>query len=201
MIHVGVVFCECCRSLSNRNATFRPLWRFGTEAMNTDTYQDLVVQHKNMVHGYAYRMVGNLEDARDIAQEVLIRLWENRQKVVPGAARAWLLRTTYRLCIDRIRRGKVRAEVHGDAFLDPVPDRAPGPEKLSAAGELGRAIEAALGRLRKEDRTVVLLREVHHTSYEEIARILKQPLGPVKARLHRARTRLRRELVEAGVTP
>ncbi len=169
--------------------------------MNTEIYQDLVVRHKNLVHGYAYRMVGNLEEARDIAQEVLIRLWENREKVVPEAARAWLLRTTYRLCIDRIRRRKVRAEIQGEAVTEPIRDGSPGPEKLSASGELGRAIEQALGRLRKEDRTVVLLREVHQTSYEEIARILKQPLGTVKARLHRARNRLRRELVEAGVTP
>jgi RNA polymerase sigma-70 factor (ECF subfamily) len=169
--------------------------------MDTDTYQDLVVRHKNLVHGYAYRMLGNQEDARDVAQEVLIRLWENRDKVIPDSSKAWLLRTTYRLCVDRTRRKKVRSEVFGDTVLDPVADVTPGPEKLSTAGELGRAIEAALGRLRKEDRTVVLLREVHQTSYEEIARILSQPLGTVKARLHRARIRLRRELVEAGVTP
>ena len=169
--------------------------------MDTDTYQDLVVRHKNLVHGYAYRMLGNREDARDVAQEVLIRLWDNREKVIPDSSKAWLLRTTYRLCIDRTRRKKVRSEVFGDTVLDPVADVTPGPEKLSTAGELGRAIEAALGRLRKEDRTVVLLREVHQTSYEEIARILSQPLGTVKARLHRARIRLRRELTEAGVTP
>ncbi len=196
-----MVFWKGDRSLSNPGATSLQPERSVTGAMDTDTYQDLVVRHKNLVHGYAYRMLGNREDARDVAQEVLIRLWENREKVIPDSGKAWLLRTTYRLCVDRTRRKKVRSEVFGDAVLDPVADVTPNPEKQSAAGELGRAIEAALGQLRKEDRTVVLLREVHHTSYEEIARILSQPLGTVKARLHRARIRLRRELVEAGVTP
>ena len=196
-----MIFWKGERSLSNRGATSPPPVRSVIGAMDTDTYQDLVIRHKNLVHGYACRMLGNREDARDAAQEVLIRLWENRDKVVAGSCKAWLLRTTYRLCVDRTRRKKVRAEVFGDTVLDPLPDQTPDPEKMSTTGELGRAIEAALCRLRKEDRTVVLLREVHHTSYEEIARILRQPLGTVKARLHRARIRLRRELMEAGVTP
>jgi RNA polymerase sigma-70 factor (ECF subfamily) len=112
-----------------------------------------------------------------------------------------LLKTTYRMCIDRIRRRKVRQEVHGENLFEPVPAAAPGPERLTSAGETGRAIAGALGRLSEADRSVVLLREVQGMAYEEIAKTLEMPLGTVKAKLHRARDRLRRDLIEAGVKP
>jgi RNA polymerase sigma-70 factor (ECF subfamily) len=85
---------------------------------------------------------------------------------------------------------------------DPAPaDERPGPFRLAPASEAATAIEKALACLRHEDRAVVLMREVEGLAYEEIARALGLPLGTLKARLHRARERLRRELLAAGVTP
>jgi RNA polymerase sigma-70 factor (ECF subfamily) len=62
-------------------------------------------------------------------------------------------------------------------------------------------IGRALARLSDRDRSIVLMREVHGLSYEEIATSVDLPLGTVKAALHRARERLRRELAGAGVRP
>lgn len=169
--------------------------------MDEDTFRGQVLEHKDRVFSYAAWLLGDREEALDVAQEALVRLWNHRAKIRPATARGWLLKTTYRMCIDRIRRRKVRQEVHGENLFDPVPATTPGPERIASAGEAGRAIAGALGRLSEADRSVVLLREVQGMAYEEIAKTLEMPLGTVKAKLHRARDRLRRDLIEAGVKP
>lgn len=168
--------------------------------MDAETYRTLVLRHKDRVNAYAAWMLGNRDEGVDIAQEALIRMWTHRSTVRPEAALSWLLKTTYRLCIDRTRRRKVRSEVGGEV-LEPMPTEAPGPERLTLAGQLGAMLEDALSRLNPTDRAAVLLREVQGMTYDEIATTLDLPLGTVKAKLHRSRERLRQDLVGAGVTP
>lgn len=169
--------------------------------MDTDAYRDVVLRSKDRVHSYASWILKDREEARDVSQEVLVRLWNHRDTVREEAALSWLLRVTYRLCIDRTRRRKVRGEVHGENLFDPMPDHAPGPARLAESTEVGGRIADALGELSDVDRAAVLLREVQGMAYDEIARTLDIPIGTLKAKLHRSRDRLRRHLVEAGVTP
>ena len=127
---------------------------------------------------------------------------ENRTRVQHQGTRLWLMRTAYNLCIDRIRKRKVRSEVDdGDMVVDSKADRAPGPHQLTASDETGRVIKDALGTLSAQDRAVVVMREVQGLPYGEIAEALGLPLGTLKARLHRARERLRTRLTRVGVTP
>ena len=130
-------------------------------------------------------------------------LTELHRRAVDGqGVRRWLLRTAHNLCIDQLRRRKTRSEVgDGETVMNNRPDRAPGPEKRTAAGELRRTIEEALASLSLQDRAVVVMREVQGMPYDEIATTLDLPLGTLKARLHRARERLRTRLTRAGVTP
>jgi len=168
--------------------------------MDAETYRRLVLQHKDRVTSYASWLLGDREEGIDVAQESLIRMWTNRDRVEPGAARAWLLKTAYRMCIDRTRRRRVRREV-GDDVLEPTAHDAPGPDRMAFAGEVGQLLARALGKLDATDRAAVLLREVQGLTYEEIADALDLPLGTVKAKLHRTREKLRRDLVGAGVCP
>ena len=139
---------------------------------------------------------------KDAAQEALIRLWEHRASVSVDGARPWLMRTTHNLCIDQIRRGRVRSEIgDGDEIVEARPDAAPGPQRLAESGDLRRLIDRALEALSPDDRAVIVMREVQALPYDEIAAALEVPLGTLKARLHRARERLRTRLFRAGVTP
>jgi RNA polymerase sigma-70 factor (ECF subfamily) len=169
--------------------------------MDEAVFRRQVLEHKDRVFTYAAWLLKDREEARDVVQEALVRLWKNRDKIRPRTARGWLLKTTYRLCIDRVRRRKVRREVHGESLLDPAADTGPTPERLAVSGETGKAIEGALRELSAKDRAIVILREVQGMAYEEIAHTMEMPLGTVKAKLHRARDRLRRELSAAGVGP
>ena len=169
--------------------------------MEVGEYERAVVEHKDRVHSYAAWMLHDREEARDVAQEALVRLWTNRRTVRMDSVKSWLLRTVHNLSIDRMRRRRTRAEADVDE-LTVLPDETrPDPEQTARGGEVGRVIGRALRKLTDRDRSLVLMREVHGLSYNEIAESVEMPLGTVKAALHRAREKLRRELVDAGVKP
>ena len=169
--------------------------------MENAAYEQAATLLKDRVHAYAAHILRDREEARDVAQEALVRLWQNRGQVDRDGAKSWLMRTTHNLCIDRIRKRKIRGEVEGETVIAFRPDTAPGPARLSESGEVGSRIQEALGKLKPLDRAVVVMREIQGMNYDEIAKALDLPLGTLKARLHRARERLRNRLVQAGVTP
>jgi RNA polymerase sigma-70 factor (ECF subfamily) len=170
--------------------------------MDNKAFERTVCMNKDRVHSYATMMLRDPTEAQDVAQETMVRFWQHREVVRLDAARSWLMRTTHNLCIDRMRRRKVRAEVEeGDEIVDRQATANPGPRQLAESGETGSAIRTALGALAPLDRSVIVMREVQGLPYDEIARALDLPLGTLKARLHRARERLRNRLSRVGVTP
>lgn len=169
--------------------------------MDGAAFERVVQEQKDRIYAYAARMLRGSAEAQDVAQEALVRLWQHRTRVEEEAARFWLRRTVHNLSIDRLRRRRFLSEVDMEPVEAQRPDDRHGPQQLAESGELGRSIEKALGTMVPLDRSVLILREVQGLAYAEISRILDLPLGTVKARLHRARERLRSRLVRAGVTP
>ena len=170
--------------------------------MTTNEFEAAVMEHKNRVHSYARRILRDPEDAKDVAQECLIRLWRHREQIEPGTrCRSWLLRSAHNLCIDRLRRRSSRPEAVRDEDVADPTDAGPGPERLTSSAEVAGRLERALLELNHRDRAIVLLREVEGLPYEEIAELFDLKLGTLKATLHRAREKLRHALVAAEVTP
>jgi RNA polymerase sigma-70 factor, ECF subfamily len=170
--------------------------------MEIDAYRRHVLAHKDRLYGYAAYLLDDLEEAKDVTQEALVRLWQHRTEMIESRSiRAWLLQTTHRLCIDRLRARGLRTLVDPES-LDALPSAgARAPDDAAADRELGGAITWALQELSPRDRSVLLMREVHGLSYAEMAKSLGMPLGTLKAFLHRAREKLRRRLVSQGVRP
>ena len=167
-----------------------------------DAFGLLVDKYKAGVYALAYSKLRNFHDAQDVAQEAMIRLWQQRGRVNGQGARPWLMRTAHNLCIASIRKRKVRAEVDDDdAVIDRQRGVEPGAEQLTESSELGRAIHKELEGMLPQDRAVIVMREVQGLPYGEIAEALGLPLGTLKARLHRARDRLRSRLSRVGVMP
>ncbi len=170
--------------------------------METEGYRRVVLAHKDRVFSYAAYLLGDSEEARDVAQESLLRLWQHHRSIEEvGAARAWLLRTAHRLCLDRIRVRSSRSVGGPDSLLDLPGEANAEPEHAASSRELSQALLRALESLGARDRAVLLMREVEGMSYQELAMALEVPLGTLKAVLHRARERLRQRLLEAGVRP
>ena len=86
--------------------------------MNSDEFGRVVTAHTDRVHSYAAWMLQDLEDARDVTQETLMRLWGHRGKVHHAAAGTWMLRTTHNLCLDRLRRRRRRQVSPTDSLGD-----------------------------------------------------------------------------------
>ena len=139
--------------------------------MNGRDYESVVWMHKDTVHAYASSILRNATEAQDVAQEALVRLWQRRSTVERDGARPWLLRTAHNLCIDQLRKRKVRSEKEdGDELLDRQADRRPTPQLLAESDELRSAIDRALETLGEEDRAVIVMREMQQLPYEEIAK-------------------------------
>jgi RNA polymerase sigma-70 factor (ECF subfamily) len=111
------------------------------------------------------------------------------------------MRTAYRLCIDRLRTNSTRPQVPLANLSAHSADSRPGPEDNAMLNDLRGAVGRALASLGPRDRAVILMREMHEMTYEQMAEAMNLPLGTLKAILHRARDRLRDALIGAGVLP
>jgi RNA polymerase sigma-70 factor (ECF subfamily) len=161
---------------------------------STPDWADIVAKYADVVYTMAYRLTGDDEDARDLAQDVLIRLHRGLARYREGNFEGWLYRTTVNAFRDRLRKRKRLRE-------DVLPDEPPGltstegvVEEVVASQELHDIVQRALIRLPPEYREAVVLRDLEGRSYDEIAEILQVPSGTVRSRIHRGREALRQLL-------
>jgi len=165
--------------------------------MRRRDFNAAVAIHGRKVHTLAVYLLANREEAEDVTQEVLVRLWRRGHDVVPEKIGAWLVRVTRNACIDAIRRRKGGSQVAiDDGSGIELHEPAPGPERLAHASQLGGRIVQALDALTEPGRSVVILREIQGLSYQEIGEALEMPMSSVRVTLHRGRRRLREELKE-----
>jgi len=166
-------------------------------------YDGIVQRYARHVYNIAYRMTGNQADARDLSQEAFLRVYRALRRVQPGAPlESWLYRIVSNLYIDLLRR-RPRARVESldtpietarGEMVREFPDIAANPEAVFEREHIDAEIQQALGVLSPELRMVLVLSDVEGFAYEEIAAILRVPLGTVKSRLHRARQVLQQRL-------
>jgi RNA polymerase sigma-70 factor (ECF subfamily) len=163
----------------------------------------LVRRYERGMYNLAWRMVRDRELARDLSQDIFVRVHRSLGKYDPTYPfTSWIYRVGSNLCIDWIRKKKLKtvsldAPVGGeeDGATRDVPDPAQDPSRDLEEVERSELLGEAMARLPEAHRLVLLLRHQHDFSYEEIATTLDVPLGTVKARIHRAREAFRRILV------
>jgi RNA polymerase sigma-70 factor (ECF subfamily) len=176
-------------------------------------YQELLRRYRRSVYSITLRMVGNREEAKDLAQEVFIRAFRSLRRYDPSRPfSSWIFKITSNLCIDYYRKKRLSTiSIHetyaGDDDRPRVElaDPSPGPDEVVARKGRKDRLELLLQALPPRYRIVVLLRHKEELSYEEIAEELRIPIGTVKARLHRAhrilRTRLLQDTEDAEEVP
>ena len=175
------------------------LARGGREA----AYRELVRRYERPVFALLYRMVRDRELAEDLSQETFVKALNAIDSYRPEFKfSSWIFKIANNAAIDHLRRreldtlsldGSPHAETPEamQATALQIGARQESPLDTVEAKELGGEIEAAIGRLRPEYRSCILLRHVEGRAYEEIAEILDLPLGTVKTYIHRARNELR----------
>jgi RNA polymerase sigma-70 factor (ECF subfamily) len=161
-------------------------------------WEALVRQYQAKVYGISYHYMGNAEDARDLAQEVFIKVYRQLRRCPdPHGFLPWLIRITRNCSIDQLRRRRVRpqaARIPADEMLG-LQDQRPDPEESwiseSRKGLLARALQC-LGAFSRE---MIILKEIQGLTLDEISLMLKIPIGTVKSRSHRARIELARQVL------
>lgn len=144
----------------------------------------LVRRHQTRVYGLAYRILGNREDALDATQEAFLTLFRKASSFKGKSAfTTWMYRVVVNASYDVSRRSHRREE--------PVVEVDPGHQPDSTEEVEGRLwLQQALSFLPADQRTAVVLRDVHGLSYDEIAEVTKTRIGTVKSRIARARAGL-----------
>lgn len=169
-----------------------------------DAFNVLMQKHQDKVFGMAYGMLSDYEDAKDASQEIFIKVYKSISSFKGQSAfTTWLYVICRNVCNDFLRKRRkngavvVSLDIDDDEQPNPVREiksEAPTPEERAELSETQQAVRDAINSLKQEYKEVLIYSDMHQLSYDEIAVILKCPVGTVKSRLNRARNTLRKKL-------
>ena len=170
-------------------------WREG----DAQAFGELVRKYMRRAYFTAVGLVGNHEDAMDLSQEAFVRAFQARERFdIRNKFFTWYYRILRNLCLNHLRQRSRFTEVGteigqaGPSHLEsPLGADLADPAILAERNELIQHLWEALGRLKPEDREILVLREIEDCSYTEISERLEVPLGTVMSRLFHARKRLK----------
>jgi len=152
-------------------------------------FERLMRQHERLVLATAWRLLGNLEDAQDAAQEVFLKLYRNLAKVeASGSLTSWLYRVTVNLCHDHRRRRPVTESL--DQW-EGIAATGAGPQEEMTGAERRRVLDLSLRRLSKKERAALVLRDLEGLSTSEVARILGSSEATVRSQISKARLKMK----------
>lgn len=160
------------------------------QAGSSDAFEALMRRHERAIFNLAYRMMGRMEEAREVTQDAFLSCFRHLRSFRGDAAfSTWLHRVAVNACYDALRR-RQPPTTSIDERID-VPSHDPDPaDQAAAAADVQRALLA----VPVEFRAVLVLHELQDVPVEEVAAALEVPVGTVKSRLHRGRVALARAL-------
>jgi RNA polymerase sigma-70 factor, ECF subfamily len=164
-------------------------------------WEAFVRQFERRIYSIASGYASGHDEARDLAQDVFVRLYETRGRWAPAEGFVpWLVRVARNVCLDHLRRKKARPpaeDVQADEMWD-LASTAAGPDaELETVGKQ-RMVWRALQSLGHLSREIIQLKEIQGLSLQEVAAILGVPVGTVKSRSNRARLELAERVLALG---
>ena len=179
-------------------------------AGDADAFDRFVGIYRAKIFQYSFLMCGQREDAEEVAQETLMRVFESFEQLrEPEHLKAWVFRIARNACYMKRRKSVFAPSPSQEISLEEllpafeqdggtrrlqIADWSALPDSLVLQVELRRELDRAIAELPEIYRTVVLLRDVEELSTEETAQMLDVGTDVVKTRLHRARLALRKKL-------
>lgn len=164
--------------------------------MDLEAFENRVLPTKNKLFRFALRFLGNEEEAKDIVQEVFIRVWNGRQQMEQVQNwEAWCMRITKNLSLDRIRLINRKQTQTLEGTFD-LHHQALTPHESTEIGESMVKVTQMIASLPEKQRQVIHLRDVEGYSYQEICEILELDMNQVKVNLFRARNAVRERMTK-----
>ncbi len=162
--------------------------------MTLETFQNMVFPVKNKLYRFAFRLLGNNEEAKDIVQEVFIKVWNGREQLDEiQNMEAWCMRITKNLSLDRLRQQQRRPTDSIEKGMH-ISHNSLSPADSTEISERMKRIGELMAELPEKQRQVMHLRDIEGYSYNEICEILEIDMSQVKVSLFRARNAVREKL-------
>lgn len=183
--------------------------RQGREA----AYRELIGRYQRPVFSLIYRLVRDREKAEDLSQDTFIKVLNALDRYDPSYKfSSWIFKIAHNTSLDHLRKkepetlsldGSPHAESQSEVEASTISavSTEETPEDYAASRELGATLEQAIGKLRPEYRTAIVMCHVEGRPYEEIAEVMGVPLGTIKTYIHRARNELKKELEHLRSAP
>lgn len=169
------------------------------------SFEQLLSRYETGVITFCYAFTRNRHSAEDLAQEAFLRVFRNSARYKPVAKfSTWLYKIAANLCINDLKKSKIRRSISLDEPAGPDPDGTRVIERIASGDthplnkaeskEAQQLIRTAIDHLPEDQRTTLVLVEYHHMQYHEIAEILDVTVSAIKMRVKRARETLRETL-------
>ena len=164
--------------------------------MDIESFQTRVLPVKDKLFRFAFRLLGSEEEAKDVVQEVFVRVWKSREKMdAIQNWEAWCMRITKNLSLDKIRTWKRRNTQPIESSYD-VQTESLTPYESTEINESMQRVGSLIEALPEKQRNIIHLRDVEGYSYLEICDILELDMNQVKVNLFRARNSVREEIIK-----
>ncbi len=170
--------------------------------MDLKDFKENILPIKNRLYRFAVRIVSDPVEAEDVVQEVLIKVWKNREKMEEIAnAEAWCLRVTKNLCIDKLRSKHKRVVSFASESPETlrISDKGATPYQIASMKDTLQYIQNLMKQLPEKQKAVMQLRDIEELTYKEIAEALDITLNQVKINLFRARKEIKDQLVRLQI--
>jgi RNA polymerase sigma-70 factor (ECF subfamily) len=163
--------------------------------MNTEDFETRVLPTKNKLYRFAFRLLGNSEEAKDVVQETMIKVWNGRDLAEVQNMEAWCMRIAKNLSLDKLRSKQRKTTDSMNESFDVAHDSLSPLEKTELTESMKR-INELMTTLPEKQRQVMHLRDVEGYSYNEICDIMELDMSQVKVNLFRARNAVREKLIK-----
>lgn len=150
--------------------------------MTHKEYNNCVDLHADGVYRFVLKNIQNEEDAKDVVQDVFVKMWEKKDDIKSESSRSYLFTAAYRTMLDRIKKHKPLS-IEVTAYQEP--------NHTAGYSDAGEHITNALNQLSEKQRAAVTLRDYEGYSYSEIGEILNMNESQIKVTIFRARKTLK----------
>ena len=158
---------------------------------NKDAFCELMEAHEKKIYALSFKYMQNTHDASDAAQEAILKVYINLAKFrFQSAFSTWVYRVVVNTCVDMLRKRKNTVSLEDYETRSPYAN----PDQEVLYSEFKTGLLNAVADLPANFKSVLILKDMEHKKYEEIARILGISEGTVKSRLSRAREKLKKML-------
>ncbi|MDN5200454.1 sigma-70 family RNA polymerase sigma factor [Fulvivirgaceae bacterium BMA10] len=166
------------------------------DTMTLEDFKELVLPVKNKLFRFALSFLKNEEEAKDVVQEVLIKIWHKGKEIsFYNNIEAWCMTMVKNQSLDKLK--SKHFNLPGVDDHKEIATYAPDPHHYSELSDTMKLIENTIETLPEKQKYVIRLRDIEGFSYQEISEILELDLNQVKVNLFRARKKIKHELLNA----